>query len=78
MVKATIKRKETAWKEVLEVSDEVAKDRCMEVYKEERREVKSYVYKSKKEGNEQFGRMGGEYHAACGPCGTISPNLKGR
>ena len=38
------------------VRDEITKDRCMEVYKEEKRKVKRCIYQSKKEVNEQFGR----------------------
>ena len=34
-VKAAVKRKEDAWKEVLGARDEVARERCLEVYKEE-------------------------------------------
>ena len=34
-VKAAVKRKEDAWKEVLGAKDEVARERCLEVYKEE-------------------------------------------
>ena len=33
-VKASVKRKEAAWKEVLTASDEEAKERCMEAYRE--------------------------------------------
>ena len=39
-VKATIRRKEAAWKEVLATSDEEAKERCMESYREEKKKVK--------------------------------------
>ena len=31
-----VEKKEAAWKDILGVRDEVAKDRCMEVYKEEK------------------------------------------
>ena len=36
MVKAAFERKEIAWKEVFGARDEIAKDRCMENYKEEK------------------------------------------
>ena len=36
VVKAAVKRKEAAWKEVLGARDEVAKDICMKIYKAER------------------------------------------
>ena len=36
VVKAAVERNETAWREVLAATDEVAKDRCMEIYKEEK------------------------------------------
>ena len=36
--------------------DEVAKNRDMEIYKEEKRKVKGCIYQSKKKINEQFGR----------------------
>ena len=51
-----VERKEGAWKEVLGARDEVAKERCMETYKEEKRKVKKCIYQSKKEVIEQFGR----------------------
>ena len=35
---------------------EEAKQRCMEVYKEEKKRVKRCMYHSKKKVNEQFGR----------------------
>ena len=40
------------WKEVLGARDEVAKERCMEVYEEEKRKVKKCIYQSKNEVNE--------------------------
>ena len=36
--------------------DEDAKERCLEVYKEEKRKVKRGIYQTKKKVNEQFGR----------------------
>ena len=55
-VKATVKRKEAAWKEVLGAKDEDAKERCLEVYNEEKRKVKRFIYQSKEEVQEKFGR----------------------
>ena len=55
-IKAAVKRKEDAWKEVLEARDEDARERCLEVYKEEKRKVKRCIYHSKEEVQEQFGR----------------------
>ena len=37
-------------------SDEHVKGRCMEAYKEEKINVKMFIYKSKNEVNKQFGR----------------------
>ena len=56
-IKAAVRRKEAAWKEVLAASDEEAKERCMEAYREEKRKVKKCIYQSKKKVNEQFGRI---------------------
>ena len=50
-VKAAVRRKE-----VLAASDGEAEERCMEVYREEKRKVKMCIYQSKKKVNEQFGR----------------------
>ena len=50
MVKSAIERKEDTWNLVLGAEDEVAKGRYMEVYKEEKREVKRCIYRSKKRG----------------------------
>ena len=55
-VKAAVKRKEAAWKEKLGASDEHVKGRCMEAYKGEKINVKRFIYKSKNEVNNQFGR----------------------
>ena len=55
-VKAGVKRKEDAWKEVLEARDEYARRRFLEAYKEEKRKVKKCIYQSKKEVKEQLGR----------------------
>ena len=54
--KAAVRRKKSAWKEVLAASDEEAKERCMEAYREEKRKVKRCIYDSKNKVNEQFGR----------------------
>ena len=35
-------------------SDEEEKERCMETYREEKRNVKRSIYQSKKKENEQF------------------------
>ena len=55
-VKAAVKRKEGAWKQVLGARDESAKERCMGAYREEKRKRKRCIYQSRKEVNEQFGR----------------------
>ena len=46
-VKAAIRRKEAAWKEVLGASDKEAKERCIYAYKEEKRKVKRYISEQK-------------------------------
>ena len=51
-IKATVRRKEAAWKEVLVASDEEAKERCMEAYREEKRTFKRCIYQSKRKVNE--------------------------
>ena len=51
VVKSAVERKE-----VLGLRDEVAKDRCIEIYKEEKRKVKRCINQIRKEVNEQFGR----------------------
>ena len=55
-MKVAVKKKENAWKEVLEPRDEDAKERCLEVYKEEKLKVKRCIYQSKEEVQEQFGK----------------------
>ena len=55
-VKGVVRRKEAARKEVLAASDEEAKERCMESYREEKRKVKRCIIQIKKKLNEQFGR----------------------
>ena len=47
-IKAAVRRKEAPWKEVLAASDEEAKERCMEAYREEKRKVKRCIIQSKK------------------------------
>ena len=42
--------------EVLGVRDEDGRERCFEVYKEEKRKVKRSIYQIKKEVQKQFGR----------------------
>ena len=49
-----MERKEGAWMEVLGAKDEVAKERCMEVYKKEKGKVRKLIYQRKKEINEQL------------------------
>ena len=39
-VKAVVKRKEAAWKEVLATIDEEPNESCMKAYREEKRKVK--------------------------------------
>ena len=41
---------------MLAASDEEAKERCVEAYREEKRKVKKFIYQTKKKVNEQFGR----------------------
>ena len=53
--KNNVKKKEDAWKEVLGARDEDTRERCLEVYKEEKRKVNRCIYQSK-EVQEQFGR----------------------
>ena len=55
-IKAAVRRKEAAWKEVLAANDEEAKERFKELYREEKRKVKRYIYQNKKTVNEQFGK----------------------
>ena len=45
-------RKEDAWKEELGARDKDAKERCLGVYKEEKRKVKMCIYQSKMEAQE--------------------------
>ena len=47
-IKAAVRRKKGAWKEVLAASDEKAKERCMEAYREENRKVKRCIIQKKK------------------------------
>ena len=48
MVKIAVERKEAAWKEVLGARDAAAKDRCIEVYKEEKRRLKGVFIRAKR------------------------------
>ena len=43
-IKAAVRTKEVAWEEMLAASDEEARERCMEAYKEEKRKVKRCIY----------------------------------
>ena len=42
--RVAVRRMKAAWKEVLAASDEEAKERCMDAYREEKRKVKRYIY----------------------------------
>ena len=42
--------------EVLEDIDEDVRERCLEVYKEEKKKIKRCIYQSNKEVQEKFGR----------------------
>ena len=55
-VKSAVRRKKADWKEVLAGSDEEAKERCMEAYREKKRKVKKCIYPTKRKVNELFGR----------------------
>ena len=55
-IKAPVRRKESAWKEVMVASEEEEKERYIEAYREKKRKVKRYIYQSKKRVHEQFGR----------------------
>ena len=50
MVKGAVERKE-----LLRARDEIAKERCMKVYKKEKRKIKRFINQSKKDMNEQCG-----------------------
>ena len=54
-VKAAVMRKEDTWKKVMGARDEDARERCLEVHKEEKRKVKRCI-QSKEEIQEHFGR----------------------
>ena len=53
-IKAAVRRKEAALKGVLAASEEEAKERCMEAYREKKRKVKRCIIQSKMKVNEQF------------------------
>src|SRR5678815_1668645 len=55
-VMQAVKSKKEAWLNVLKANDEVSKERCLELYKEEKRNTKRCIRKRKEELNEQFGR----------------------
>ena len=46
-IKVVVRRKDTAWKEMLAASDGETKERCREPYREERRKVKRCIDQSK-------------------------------
>ena len=48
VVKVSVERKEAAWKEVLGVMYAASKDRCIEVYKEEKRRLKGVFIRAKR------------------------------
>ena len=48
MVKGTVKRKGTIWKEVLRARNEISKSKCVEVYREEKRKLKSVYMRAKR------------------------------
>src|SRR5678816_3272894 len=51
-----VKGKKEAWLNVLKANDEDSKERCLELYKEEKRNTKRCIRRRKQEVNEQFGR----------------------
>src|SRR5678816_1162189 len=51
-----VKSKKEAWLNVLKANDEVSKERCLELYKEEKRNTKRCIRRRKEEVNEQFER----------------------
>src|SRR5678815_5295144 len=55
-VRQAVKGKKEAWLNVLKANDEVSKERCLELYKEEKRNTKRCICRRKNEVNEQFGR----------------------
>ena len=50
-----MERKEAEGKEVLGVREEVVKERCVQINKEEEKRIKSCLYESKDEKSEQLG-----------------------
>ena len=56
VVIAAIEKEEAAWKAVLRARSEVAKERCMEIYKVEERKFERCIYQRKEMVNEQLGR----------------------
>ena len=55
-IKAAVRRKEAAWKWVLESSDEETKERYREEYREEKRKVRRCIFQNKMKVNERSGR----------------------
>ena len=47
-IKAAVRRNEAACKRVLAPSDEETKERCITMYREEKRKVKRYIIQRKK------------------------------
>ena len=48
MVKDAVERKEATWREVLGARDEVAKDGCIGVYKEEKKKLRGLYISAKR------------------------------
>ena len=42
------------WEQIKQAMMESARERCLEVYKQEKKKIKRYIYQSKKEVHEQF------------------------
>src|SRR5678815_67152 len=51
-----VKGKKESWLNVLKANDEVSRERCLELYKEEKRNTKRCICRRKEEVNKQFGR----------------------
>ena len=55
-VKQAVERKKVAFLNVLKANDVISKERCMDVYREERKKTKRCISMRKREVNEQFGK----------------------
>ena len=60
-----VSRKENAWEKVLAASDEEAKERCKESYREEKIRVKRCIYQNKKKVNSWMIGESRDYVASC-------------